>query len=871
MKPIKGSVSMKDCSELLDYANIGYVLCELKKENEIIKCPIIEYNQIFMQFFGQGQHMESDLIQLLINIKTISPDFLAECETKLSKKEGFSSFVYSLQLKQWMQLEVAYLENNRVIVYAKPIPSSFVPSDKLSKAQLFNNNYIEEINNVLLAMNELLINSFAEENLFKGLGLTGQAFVIDKITMFKLTDNTVNKLTEWKNDKYPVDDKELNYDNDVIQVLKEELKHKPYFCSTESKRDILTRFFTDLQIKASTIIPIIVKNSLWGFLQLDDYKLERIWLDDELYLLQLLTSTISKEIERKLTEQEVENLSYRDSLTGLYNRRYFEICFKNLDTEINLPISIIVGDVNGLKLVNDAFGHTSGDDLLKEAAKVILDECSDNDIIARWGGDEFIFLLPNTSLTEAHNLINRIKEKGKKTIVHSIPISISFGVDTKENPDTELDKTLKKAEDVMYQQKLIESAVIKKQNINSIMKALYELAPLEEEHANRVSELCAQIGLARNFDQYGIRYLRTIGLYHDIGKIGIDKELLNKSDSLTKEEWKEMKRHCEIGYRILSTSTEMAEIADCVLHHHEFINGEGYPNGLIGDEIPIMTRILSVAEAYDEMSSPRPYKKIMSEEEIIAELINNSATQFDHNIVRTFVEKVLRKPWYSVIRGANNTVITLGQNFDPLHGVSIHDSNDENLSIKDLQIIGSVDVNKTGNYSIIYSITNKYGQTERLLRKVSVGILREILSPDLNAFHKIQIEGSDFSYENEDETIKIRLIKGGRNVWSAQLVYPHLNLVKGKEYVLSFEAFSNQCRKEMHISIGWNDFENNYWHSFLSTVDNKYYLSKSPQTYKLMFKMNNDSRVNSDLKFEFGTGENSEIGIKNIHVYEYIK
>jgi len=140
-----------------------------------------------------------------------------------------------------------------------------------------------------------------------------------------------------------------------------------------------------------------------------------------------------------------------------------------------------------------------------------------------------------------------------------------------------------------------------------------------------------------------------VGLLHDIGKIAIDDSILNKPGKLTEQEWEEIKRHPDIGYRILSTSYDFLELADCILAHHEKWAGTGYPKGLKGEDIPRIARIIAIADSYDAMTSERPYRKAMSEEEACIEIRKNSGTQFDPKIARIFIEKVLGMGWhYSV-------------------------------------------------------------------------------------------------------------------------------------------------------------------------------------------------------------------------------
>ena len=198
--------------------------------------------------------------------------------------------------------------------------------------------------------------------------------------------------------------------------------------------------------------------------------------------------------ERKKKEKEISYLSYHDKLTGLYNRRFYEEELKRLDTKRNLPMTIVMGDVNGLKFINDSFGHLMGDELLKKVAEVIRLGCRSDDIIARLGGDEFVILLPKTDGLVAEQIIKRITKLLLDEKVGFIDVSISFGHETKNNKEEKIEEILKNAEDNMYNKKLFESPNIKMKTIYAIINTLYEKNKEEEQHSHKVSELCKSMG-----------------------------------------------------------------------------------------------------------------------------------------------------------------------------------------------------------------------------------------------------------------------------------------------------------------------------------------------------------------------------------------
>ena len=345
--------------------------------------------------------------------------------------------------------------------------------------------------------------------------------------------------------------------------------------------------------------------------------------------------------DRKLMENKLEYISYHDQLTELYNRRFFEEELKRMDVPRNYPLTIVMADVNGLKLVNDSFGHNFGDELLKKVGSIITGGCRADDVIARLGGDEFVVLLPKTDSYEAEQIINRMKNKAMEERIGSVSISVSFGWETKEAPEELISEVLKKAEDYMYKEKLFESPSMRGKTINAILSTLHEKNKREEQHSHRVSAICVELGRALGMVEGELKELRTVGLLHDIGKIAIEENILNKPGKLDEHEWEEIKRHPEIGYRILSTVNDMAEMAEYVLAHHERWDGTGYPKGLRGEEIPLVSRIIAIADTFDAITSSRSYRNAASREYAIKELMDHRGTQFEPMLVELFVQNVV--------------------------------------------------------------------------------------------------------------------------------------------------------------------------------------------------------------------------------------
>lgn len=340
---------------------------------------------------------------------------------------------------------------------------------------------------------------------------------------------------------------------------------------------------------------------------------------------------------RKSAENEILYMSYHDQLTGVYNRRFFEEEFNRYNAKRYMPISLIMADVNGLKLINDAFGHEAGDELLKRMARVLGENCRDGEVIARLGGDEFVILLPSTDEYEAEAIVKRIKSSCHNEAFKNIEFSMSFGWDSKTTVDESIKDLFKRVEDQMYRNKLVESPSIRGKMFDTVIKTLHAKNEREERHSSRVSEYSELIAKSLCMNSIKVKELKTAGWLHDIGKIAISDSILDKTGKLDDEEWKEVKKHPEIGYRILNSVNEFTELSEHILSHHERYDGKGYPKGLKGDEIPLQSRIIAIADAYDAMTSDRTYRNALSENEAIQQLKINSGTQFDPLLVDVFV------------------------------------------------------------------------------------------------------------------------------------------------------------------------------------------------------------------------------------------
>ncbi len=342
--------------------------------------------------------------------------------------------------------------------------------------------------------------------------------------------------------------------------------------------------------------------------------------------------------ERKISEEKITYISNHDYLTNLYNRRYFVNTFNSFISKGYSSIALMMIDINGLKLINDAYGHVKGDLAIKSVSNLLMFVFDQEDVVARLGGDEFAILLINKSDEEIQIYKEKLIELSNEIRVDNVQISLAIGYEILREDDNDINDLLNRAEKHLYRHKVTVGESVRNHSIKAILNTLTDKYKEEKAHSAKVSLYCMEIGIEIGLSKEDNDILELAGMYHDIGKISIPDAILDKPGKLTDEEFDIIKTHTQIGYQILRAADEYSGLAEYALSHHERWDGLGYPKGLKGEDIPLFSRVICVADAFEAMTSNRTYRKAMKIEDAIKELNRCSGTQFDPNLVKIFVE-----------------------------------------------------------------------------------------------------------------------------------------------------------------------------------------------------------------------------------------
>lgn len=394
-------------------------------------------------------------------------------------------------------------------------------------------------------------------------------------------------------------------------------------------------------INRELVVPVMRRDRIVAVLGVGNKPLD--YTEQDVRIVSYLADLAWSIAEHRLLEEKINYISFHDSLTGLHNRAFLVEEMQRIDRESELPVSVIMADLNGLKLINDTYGYRKGDRMLQTVADILRASCRKKDIIARWGGDEFIILLPQTARSEAEKICHRIRKGCSAAHIGDVPLSLALGVAVKENTTDALGDMVKDAENSMNRQKLADSKSVRSAVVNTLLKTLGARSYETEEHSCRMQMMALEFGKELELPDSELNRLSLLITLHDIGKISVPEEILTKKDSLTEKEWKIIRKHPETGFRITRSTEEFAYIAEEIYAHHERWDGTGYPRRLKGEDIPFLSRITAIVDAFEVMTNGRPYKKRLSQGEAVAEIKRCSGTQFDPELAKFFLEEIVDK------------------------------------------------------------------------------------------------------------------------------------------------------------------------------------------------------------------------------------
>lgn len=347
--------------------------------------------------------------------------------------------------------------------------------------------------------------------------------------------------------------------------------------------------------------------------------------------------------ERRQMEEQLKHLSLHDALTGCYNRTFFEEEMRRFEKQRDSEVSLLMCDVDGLKIVNDSLGHGAGDEILRSVADILRISFRPGDIISRIGGDEFVVLLTTNSVKNCEGACERIKRfVADYNAAHpTLPISLSLGYAAGCHAPVDMNALFKEADNNMYREKLHQKNSARSAIVQGLVKALEVRDFITEGHGDRLQDLVERFARSLGLPEQNLPDLRLLAHFHDIGKVGIPDNILFKPGPLTAAEWSVMQKHCEIGHRIAMSTPDLAPIAKWILNHQEWWNGSGYPLGLREHSIPLECRILSIIDAFDAMTHDRPYRKALDPAAALDELRRCAGTQFDPQLVERFTRMLL--------------------------------------------------------------------------------------------------------------------------------------------------------------------------------------------------------------------------------------
>jgi diguanylate cyclase (GGDEF)-like protein len=633
--------------------------------NTIDVISIYNFNKKRFTYFSPSIMNLRGITQLEALNQTMEECLCEESLVKVIKimKEGYESFIenphlthsYTLEIRQpdknrvfkWIELTVKFRYNKIGEVETVGVSREIENRKKVEKELEKKNYYLSLLNKfsieqssaksyddiVNILMDQIYLFSNGIATVFSEYDSIKKALITKKINSDMKIVNIMKNLTFDNIIKVPVPIDDYYHE----MLLKQTVKVMDNLTDATSgmiSKEISKVFEFLSGINAYIGFSYVVENKVYGT------SLIALNSDNNIPPMDFLESFSQMSaisLLRLKAQERITHLGYHDSLTSLYNRHYLTENYDALNDYILMPQSVIVADINGLKLVNDTYGHKIGDELIVSASNIIKTECPNDAMVIRNGGDEFLIIMNKASNYKAQAILKKITKKAMETLIAEIPVSIALGLSTRQNLNKDLNKILYEAETEMYKKKLTESRSIKNLVLQTLKNALYEKNIETEIHTQRIETIAVGIGNRIGLPDSEISRLKLLVSLHDIGKINIPENILLKKGKLKKTDWEIIKGHAEIGYRIARSTDEFAHVANEIYSHHEHWDGSGYPRNLKGHQIPLLSRILAIADSFDIMENGSAYKKPMDLLKIIEEFINCKGTQFDPRLVDVLI------------------------------------------------------------------------------------------------------------------------------------------------------------------------------------------------------------------------------------------
>lgn len=420
-------------------------------------------------------------------------------------------------------------------------------------------------------------------------------------------------------------------------------------------------------LNTEIIAPIRYSEELIGFVVLSERKDQTPYSIEESDFLETIVNNAAAIIENAKTIEAIQKQSITDELTKFYNHRHFqETANKWIKEHRYHQFGLVLVDIDQFKIYNDLYGHSSGDIALKRIAEIITKVTTENELLVRFGGEEFVVLYPNLKPEEVFIKAEQIRDTVEHEFLLSTDIreflTVTVGISNYDVDGNTLEELITKADKAVLQgkqsgrnkiimyyennaQNNTENSEVQNKIKDAFVASIYALAATIDAkdhytygHSNNVSVLSEALARKAGFDDQKIEIVRNAGLLHDIGKVGIPESVLSKPGFLTAEEYEMMKGHVVQSINIIKHIPNLIDTVPVVISHHERYDGKGYPRGINGENIPVLGRIICIADAFDAMTTDRPYRKGLTLEQAVYELKKNAGTQFDPTLVDLFIE-----------------------------------------------------------------------------------------------------------------------------------------------------------------------------------------------------------------------------------------